>query len=406
MTNKYAIYLYLFIISLPFIDLLTTVTMQFPLSFGAVFRALLIFLMLMLLLIVSYRKTITIVLFIGIPYIFLAFSFGWHWMTKDPFLMKEELSFYMKTAYFLTIMLTLYTFRQVQIGEKEKIYKAIQFTTTILASSYWIAIFTGTSMPSYAYDKHGYAGWFFAANELSVIVLILISLMIVIFLYKRSLASLLILSTIISVAPMIGTKTALFGTALIIFLTITGALITKQLQKVRPIVVLGLLFILTFPFTPAEQNIHIVKKLPSETPAQIENISSTNALLSSRDTYLHETKATFTNSSFAHHVFGLGYAGHYENNPKMIEMDFYDLFFSFGFVGTILLLYPFIFTSWHVIRFHHMRLRYIILIGSYLLCLGIAFYVGHVLFAPAVMSYVAILLLMLKIDYEEVGTNE
>ena len=39
----------------------------------------------------------------------------------------------------------------------------------------------------------------------------------------------------------------------------------------------------------------------------------------------------------------MGYAGNYSDQPKMIEMDFYDLFYSLGIIGFIIYIFPFLF---------------------------------------------------------------
>ena len=55
-------------------------------------------------------------------------------------------------------------------------------------------------------------------------------------------------------------------------------------------------------------------------------------LLSSRNVYFEQVYTDYVHSSMWHKFFGLGYAGIYEHSPKLVEMDFFDLFFSFGII--------------------------------------------------------------------------
>ena len=63
---------------------------------------------------------------------------------------------------------------------------------------------------------------------------------------------------------------------------------------------------------------------------QVENL-----ILSSREEYLAEHQRQFAEAPLAQKLFGMGYSGNYTKEPKMIEMDFYDLFYSLGIIGFI-----------------------------------------------------------------------
>src|SRR5699024_12642798 len=77
--------------------------------------------------------------------------------------------------------------------------------------TYWLAFFTNTYTKSYSYIKTGNAGWYFSANELSVIILILFALTLIRFIRKLDTTTILGILLASSVFPMLGTKTALYG---------------------------------------------------------------------------------------------------------------------------------------------------------------------------------------------------
>jgi len=115
-----------------------------------------------------------------------------------------------------------------------------------------------------------------------------------------------------------------------------------------------------------------------------------NHLLSAREIYVRDGAAEFMQAKIMRKAFGFGYGG---EDGKMIEMDVFELFFSYGIIGTIIILTPAC-----VLLLKHVRLprdgAQFILMLTLLLTLGISFFAGHVLFAPAVMGPVAYLLFL------------
>ena len=98
-------------------------------------------------------------------------------------------------------------------------------------------------------------------------------------------------------------------------------------------------------------------------------------------------------------MIGMGFSGDYTKQlpPKMIEMDFYDLFFSFRYhgIGFLLWVLPLLIVGLTVL----VRLfkdpsqlldeSFMMYSTAIVLALGIAFVAGHVFTAPAVTIYFA-----------------
>ena len=135
---------------------------------------------------------------------------------------------------------------------------------------------------------------------------------------------------------------------------------------------------------------------------QVENL-----LLSSRELFLEKQKNDFIKAPISQKLFGMGYAGNYTDEPKMVEMDFYDLLFSFGIIGTLILLIPLLYFGIKIIIFAFLNikivfnLKYSMYATSLLLAFGIAFTAGHVLTAPAVSIYIAAILGFLTINFQK-----
>src|SRR5699024_572243 len=97
-------------------------------------------------------------------------------LLKDPYHILAELKVSLKVIYYLVMLLiTLSVIRSWKsIKIKETIYRAITTVSIIISVSFWIAYLSKTTFSSYSYDKSGISGWYFSANELSAIIVILI----------------------------------------------------------------------------------------------------------------------------------------------------------------------------------------------------------------------------------------
>lgn len=388
MLTKYDKVIFFIIIALPLVDIITTFTVHLPLSFGAIIRTGFMFFLFVYLWRYYRNKHRLHFLFIA-SFFTVLLTFVVNFFMKRPFLLFEEIQFTFKTTYYVMMIFTAFTIiseRKVQLAT---ILRATGIASLIIGVSYWIAIITKTNISSYTYIKTGYSGWFFSANELSVIVLILLTLAIVQFHLQSSWHAILTYSIILSMTPMIGTKTAFYGGIIIAFSYLIFLLFSWKQKMKLALITSTVLFIILLPLTPAIKNETAIKDSASFTEQMIQE-EKVKQMLSSRDIYLAQTKQDYAAASFIRKLVGLGYAGDYNEEPKTIEMDFYELFFSYGIIGFVLLLAPLLLLSKKILTFRF-SITYLLLLLTCALCVGIAFVAGHVLFAPAVMSYVALL---------------
>lgn len=119
-------------------------------------------------------------------------------------------------------------------------------------------------------------------------------------------------------------------------------------------------------------------------------------LLSGRQIFLKDMHRMYMDAPFVQKIFGMGYAGRYTDKPKLIEMDFFDLFYSYGVMGSFLFLLPLFYGAFLILKRDSRKsisiIDLVLISSSLLLGLGIAFIAGHVLFAPSVNIYIAVLL--------------
>lgn len=97
-------------------------------------------------------------------------------------------------------------------------------------------------------------------------------------------------------------------------------------------------------------------------------------------------------------LLGMGPGGNYEENLKIVEMDFFDWFFGYGIIGFCLFILPIIYFGIMVIKnmfqfkFKQVDRTFLVLGTAIGLGLGIAAVAGHILMNPASGIYFSILL--------------
>ncbi|WP_232324872.1 O-antigen ligase family protein [Halobacillus mangrovi] len=462
MINKemYKKLLLLFIIVQPVLDILTFFSIkQFDssLTIGIIVRVL--FMGLSLLFIFfgnssTYKKYV-------IPYLLILFAavgigLVYNFFDKPVFEPFLELQFLAKTLYFIIMFcsyLLLFTNKDQMDETKLDILKSLTIAMLIVSLTMFLSIVTGTASNTYEYGKFGFKGWFFSGNEISSIIAISFPLV-----YLYSLKKMdnfkqwyyfipVLLLAIVSI--LIGTKVSYFavlGASIIIVFSYVVWWLASLIKKaknhtVNLRLIMSLVFLILFgaitPLSPSFTNVAgDVGKISEEKAKQQEekdkggdseggmspegepapdegdideDVSLIESpvlriLLSSRNLFFANTLEQYKNADLVQKSFGMGYAGNYKENRKLIEMDFFDLFFSYGIIGSLLLFMPFITLAFLFIkRLFTMPLRVItpenvLLFVAIGMGSGIAFLAGHVLYAPAVNIYLALPMVLMIIN--------
>ncbi|MFK9090234.1 O-antigen ligase family protein [Bacillus salipaludis] len=429
--------LLLFILVQPILDLATSLAINYlnsEFTAGILIRfAMMAVGVIYLFFISDSAKKRTSIIYLILLGLFLVLGFVNNIMVKSPISMGEELKFIIKSVYFVVFFFSyLYVFKQLQSRTSwgNTIQRYIVYAMSLVGLSMFIAGITNTAFSSYTYNKVGHTGWFYAGNEIGAIMSICFPIVILYAIKKTTslktsyywIPVLLLIYSLMAVGTKVGFGAALITMVISLFMLIFE-LITKRKDrkfnlKTNLIInaIVFILFILYIPFSPIAENTSIHLSLlqneektdnqtvkpekPGKHQTEKENLDNQqleDLMLSSRGAYLDQQKEFFAEAPVSQKILGMGYAGNYKEYPKLTEMDFYDLFFSFGIIGFILYFIPFLLLAVLIIKkiFTNIKsnftLENVLVASGIILGVGIAFSAGHVFTAPAVSIYLAIL---------------
>lgn len=445
--KKLLIWLVLFIAFQPIIDSLTLASMfllETSITVGIVVRAFYMLVLACLLVWLCKKSKISRIFtlyLVGLAILLLA-NLLLNMQVKDPFYLFQELKFFNKVIYFHIIFLGLI---MVYKELKERNYDITGNTTKyfwisglIIGIIFVVAQITGTSLSNYEYTKIGFSGWFYAGNEIGGIMAIVLPIMALYAIQRtdsiRNPWAWIPFCILAFGMIMLGTKVGYGGIVIVLLSVMFGSLImllmkdrsTTVISNLWISVILTVVLAIATPFTPIFGNMFAHFDLlgidfedqpepnteltieEQEEEDRITNEQVQNLVFSSREKYEAAMRQEFLNAPLSQQLLGMGFAGNYDpvesgESPKMIEMDFHDWFYSFGWLGFIYLMAPLVwFSGRFVFRFVSNIKTYFtyfnVLYGvAFLLGIGIAYTAGHVLTAPAVSIYLAAILAMLSV---------
>jgi O-antigen ligase like membrane protein len=328
---------------------------------------------------------------------------------KPVFSFPAEISYTLKILYF---PLSLFTYRQLFLSDDSLAGTAERYIAVSIGITGFIMILAGMSgsaYPSYEGGKAGHTGWFYAGNEIAALLAIGFPV-VLLFALNRGFAWWPAVLAVLYSLFALGTKVGLG--AIIITLSAgilsTGLMLLRNREKRKAIVPLCVLICLLVgsalytPHSPVVQNVQIHmewlgmdKQTQMEVETKVSQAQMDNLVYSGREKYLENQANSYHQATLTQKLFGLGYAGNYTEEPKLVEMDFHDLFFSIGLIGFALYLALVgIACGWMVksIRWDSIKVQTIMKAVGVVLGFGIAYTAGHVLTAPGVSIYLAILL--------------
>lgn len=336
-------------------------------------------------------------------------------MVKAPFSISIELTYVLKTVYFI-VMLIVYVFVIKSFSKQknwQKVLQVIVFINLLVISFVMLAAnMTNSGHRSYgALAKEGHSGWFFSANELSVILGMGFSIMLLYILKVKSTRSkiLLLPVSILVIWAMltVGTKVS-FGSVIIVLgiaLTFYSIKTIYNLKNWLNIIILLVLLtasLLMTPATPIGNNLGLTfgtNVVKQETDvSQSEKGTARRNILSGRSDFLYDMTAQYSKAPLSQKLLGMGFGGNYTIHPKLIEMDFLDWYFNFGLIGFVLLFLPLLCIGFRILsslfkyRFSDITAPIIFTGAAVCLGMGSAFVAGHVLSSPAVSIYLAVLI--------------
>ena len=280
-----------------------------------------------------------------------------------------------------------------------------------------IPIATGTAINSYSYlDKAGFNGWFHSANEIGAILAIIYPIALIYFIKENrqtKIFRILMILTMIVSSLYIGTKVPFWG-VMVTTISIGSITFIKAFANNFDKVGLALFCVaivyavnVFLPSTPIGENLGINKASYNVITGSSENTETlrTKKVLSGRNVKLTRAKNNFRKVSLFQKILGTGVTKG-QSYEYSIEMDVFDIAFNFGILGTLLYFAPFLMVMGLIVQYRQgiawaASIKFVAMI----LAIGLGFcasaLAGHIMSAPAVSTYIAVLtVIMVKMALE------
>ena len=429
--------IFIFFLSLPIVDLLTSLStrfLDFPITIGIVVKGLSLVFVLYYMLFHGqgkYRKY-TIAYLIGIL-LFAAIYF----LTKPDIWsisgLFEEIINAFKYLYFPIMTPCLYIlFHNLDVKAR-----LIKYIITINCFSYTalmlIPYFTGTGFSSYEWNFGGTTGWFYAANEIGAILSVL-SICIFDLMDNNKKWKILLAAPIIYSVSIMGTKVSYIGIIASVMVSILIFILShKKNRYVLPSSLLAILLVCCVssvaienmdtlagmdPLPPSSTEIETevstevedpLEHIPQTTIDYIRShqlLSVVNRITSNRLLYFMENWKPYVGGGITTILFGLGWAPRtnidYTYYKQLVEIDILDILLHYGIIGFLVYFIPFVYLAYKLIRnIKKVSISSYAYILATLLGLGISCIAGHVLGAPSVSIYLALLIVLVIRRTEE-----
>lgn len=362
----------IFLLTLPLLDLLTSLNNRMVenfLSVGMIIKGLAIIIayIYVFFLSASKFKKVSILYYSGI----IIYIVGYFLFKSDLLnlnFLVSELKYILKFIYFPVLTFALLNIFDESGFEKDKLDKIMLWNLIFYILIIIIPTILDINFKSYSNSSYaGSVGWYFSANEVSSILLLLFPFIYVLLKKHKVIFSLLFITSLFTIS-LIGTKVTLFGIIIITFL-IFITIIVKKKKILNNIVIISFsAFLITIIYMSENYSVMNLKNSISVEETQetieieneiskyyeknkflssIKNLGS--ILLSDRDVYALNSYYIYSeNYRPSYLLFGMGFSNtdRISNSrvEKLIEIDFLDIFFHLGLLAIFIVAFPFIYT--------------------------------------------------------------
>ena len=401
--NNFNTILIILLLLQPILDIITGIcvnTLKVDITFGIIIRMLMLLFICYSTLFVFKKKKVLI------PYLlvggyFILYIVGML-VFKDTSLLVE-LKYLLRAFYFPILFSSLCLIR-----EEIRISNMTLFTILFIYLIFlFVPVLFGIGYKSYAITKVGTLGLFNSANEISGIISILTPIMFIVFYQSKKIIPILILSILyLVVIFMIGTKTPLITLCITLFVTLVYVWIQwfkkKQYKYIGYsicVCLIGLLsVVILLPKTNFYKNIRThLDYLEVEHVTDIfkDPFLVDHFIFSSRIEFLDSKSRIYLDAPVYEKLFGIGYIND-NKETKLIEMDYFDIYYSHGTVGffiyfVIVLSFLFMVAE----KYKNKSFVDVMNVTTLFLIMFLAFFTGHIITAPSVSILVVIINLAL-----------
>ncbi len=403
----------IFILMQPVIDLITGICLHvfsLNLTLGIIIKILFL-LFIMYTTIFIYKKKLSLIYYL----IFTAYSIIY---LINILVFKSnifgEIQGLLRVFYFPLLLISFY-----ELKDEIKISSGVLFATlTLYLIFIFIPIILNTGFKSYEITKSGTLGYYNSANEISGIISILTPIIFILFNSKnkvifKTLYILLYLVVILT----IGTKTPLLSLLITLAMTFIYIMIksykNKKYKRILSsfiIIILGIVsLVILIPKTNFYKNIIVhldYLKVKNVTDIIDNGNLIDHFIFSQRVTFYTDRKSIYNNSNISKKLFGIGY---YYNNKedKLIEMDYFDIYFNHGIIGFIIFFSPYLYILIKMTKpKRKLDFNLYMLNISILLILFLSLFTGHIITSPSVSLIVcSIMMLIINIKKKKTITS-
>lgn len=391
----------IFILLQPLLDLITGVCvnlLNINITLGIIIRILFLGL-LMYTTVFIYKKKFSLYTYLALAIYSILYLIGII-IYKDG-VVFYELQGLLKAIYFPIVLISLYDLKDEYQVSKQTLFKTLFIYLVLIL----IPNTLGLGFESYKITKSGSLGFFNAANEISGIISLLTPIMFVIIKdLKNKVLKVVYALIYLIVILTIGTKTPLLTLLITIGFTYLYYMIHCIKKKTyKPLAITGIAIVvalssllLILPKTNFYKNIKVhLDYLEVDNVFEIfqEYELVDHFIFSQRLTFLDNKSIDYIESSTYEKIFGIGYTEKGEQT-KLIEMDYFDIFFSHGIVGAIIIIGIYLYILYKVLSTDRKIdfENYMVKLSIFLILL-LSFFTGHIITAPAV-SIIAVILIL------------
>ena len=410
--------LYLFLLHLPIIDVLTSITEKLNLnmpSLGIIIKSVFLGIMILYLIISStskYKKMSLYYLMAIFLYMVLFFITKINYLNLSLFVI--ELKYMIKILFYPISLITMICYFDDKKLSKEELSSVLLKSFLIYLLFIIIPFITKTGFNSYMDGSYGSSGWFYAANEMAIILIVLFPFSYM--LLKKSIV--LIIIPIISalLISTLGTKVSMIGLYVISLMLFIISLFYRKNKKFDKKLILGTFLVLIsviaiFNSSNTVDNISnsiLIQERQNEIDKELYNFDYDSnslfykvvlkygrAILSDRDLYFKYTFKTYDdNFNINTLLFGIGYSDVYKINnelaTKLIEIDFFDILFHSGLMMSLIVFLPFLYFIVKLFKSKKFNINIVFYTLMIALIFSISCLSGHTFGAPAVSIYLSL----------------
>ena len=321
---------------------------------------------------------------------------------KDMSVFMYEFKNTISTYYFVFLLISLgVIYKDNKISKKELMYLWIIYVLLT-----FIPNVLGIGFKSYSHSKTGMTGWFYSANVVgSILVIILPIILSEIKKLPKLLIVILGAMALYSIFSL-GTKTPVLGLVIILFVNLLYYIykLFKSKKKKSIIIIFSSLILLcgvsvyVIPKTSFYENLKIHYNFLKKNDVKVFSKEFLDHFVFSQRLSMEErTRHNYNISPIQEKVFGIGYIENYSTdsvNLKIVEMDYFDIFYREGIVGFILFFIPVIYMIVMFFKNNSINFISVNMFISILLIMLLALFQGHIFITPAISIFVALILNM------------